>query len=317
MTNLREIRTEAKTLRKELESLNSRITLSHGEGLNLVSRMKGAADWNTFFAKHYRRYFYDRHEPYLPNRLSLVCALSVRKAALADATNVEITTQKSTDGCHYQFIYGEAIARAFRQAEQTLAGEVNASASLLRALKQARTRSVSQLRGDEALAEQEVEAALTIRERKTFDAALHMADSQAEAYSAAYIKWRLTTLSVALAQYERRTEKSFIEMSKESGDLFDYVGRIVCLPNEVPSDTEFSYDKSRYARSKGKAVLFSMQASGSMEPSLQYDMGLNLDADDARTCAWKVNNRFPEFSFWHAWAELKDLLAVGVDKVVA
>ena len=316
MTIFKGIKTEAKALRSELQKLTPAVEINHGHALDLAARAKGATDWNTYAAQMLRRYFYDRHEPYLPNRLSLVCALSVRKAALADATDIELSTRKSSDGCHYQFVYAEAIERTLRQVQTCLAGTALVAPKLLAALKKARTRSVSALLADEILAEQELEAVMTIRDRNTFDAALSMTYSQAEAYSEAYMKWRLATLAASLAQYERRSkgERSFADLAQKETDLYALVGELV-HPIKLGLSMEMNHEERRFARSKGKAVLFSIQANGSLEPSLMYHAGVSLSDRDVDVCTREVLRRFPEFPLWHAWAELKPLLAEGIDSV--
>ena len=316
MTIFKGIKTEAKALRSELQKLAPAVEVNHGQALDLTARAKGAADWNTYAAKTLRRYFYDRHEPYLPNRLSLVCALSVRKAALADATDIELSTNKSSDGCHYQFVYAEAIERALRQAYSCLSGAALVAPKLLKALKTARSSSVSVLLADEILAEQALEAVMTIRDRNTFDAALSMTYTQAEAYSEAYMTWRLATLAASLAQYERRNknERSFADLAKKETDLYALVGELV-HPVKPGLSMEMNHEERRHARTKGKAVLFSIQANGSLEPSLMYNAGISLSDRDMEVCTREVLRRFPEFSFWHAWAELKPLLAEGIESV--
>lgn len=306
---------DAKALRAELRTTPSPATLLHSDFLDMVARTKGSADWNTYFARVQRRYFYDQHAPYLPNNADFVRAMSVRRAALVDLGDLETREGKAGKKESGPAFFAHAIERALRQARAAFQGQARVAPSLLRALESAATKTTVGFRNDEEFAHQAMNGAMLLSNSDSYSTYLTQPDLQAYAYSTTYLDWRLATLAAAWARclFRPHSEPSLSQLVKDGEDPFQVAGEVL-HPKDDAFATTAAHDKVRnHRRAIGKTVLLSLLANGSMEASLRFDGGVTLD--NADSLGRKLLARFPEITFWHAWVELKPLLAEGIDNV--
>lgn len=305
----------AKALRPQLGTVNAE-SVTHGDCLNMVARMQGSADWNTYFAKVQRRYFYDKHSPYLPNDSEFVRAMSIRRAVLVDLADLEVRKGKQGKKESGPAFFVLAIERATRQAQATFKGEVRAAWSLLNTLEAAATKTTVGLLNDEEFAFQSMNGAMMLSNSDSYGSYIAQTDQVASAYSETYMQWRLATLARAWSRYVFRStgQPSLSELLASGADLFEVAGDIAEGRSGFSPDTP-EHTVNKYVRLAGKTVLLSLLANGSMEESLRFEGGITLDGADE--LAKKLLARFPEIELWQAWVELKSLLAEGVDDVVS
>lgn len=306
---------DAKALRKELCTTNPTAAPSHGECLDMVSRMKGAASWNEYFVRVQRRYFYDLHAPYLPNKADFVRAMSTRRAVLVDLADLESREGKAGRNESVPAFFAQAIERALRQARAAFRDQARVAPSLLKALESVSAATTVGLRNDEEFAHQAMNAAMLLSESDNYSAYLAQPDKQAYAYSTAYLQWRLATLAAAWGRclFRAHGELSLARLVESGADPFQAAGDVLRGSFSTGTVGAVPVEAQKYARAVGKTVLLSLLANGSMETSLQFDGGLTLDNPDG--LSRKLLARFPEIAFWQAWVELKPLLAEGIDNV--
>lgn len=305
----------AKALRPQLADLKTD-DLSHGQCLDIVARMQGSADWNTYFVKVNRRYFYDRHSPYLPNDSEFVRAMSIRRAVLVDLAHLEKQTGKAGKKESGPAFFSLAIERALRQAHATLKGHVQVAPSLRRALEAPANKTTVGVLNDEEFAFQSMNGAMTLSNSDGYGSYVTQTDQVASTYSETYMQWRLATLARAWARclFKPTGKPSLTELLASGADLFEVAGDIAEGRSGFSTDTP-KHTVNKYNRLAGKTVLMSLLANGSMEESLRMEGGITLDGVDE--LAKKLLARFPEIELWQAWVELKPLLAEGVDDVVS
>jgi hypothetical protein len=305
----------AKALRPQLGAIDAE-NITHGNCLNIVSRMQGSADWNTYFVKVQRRYFYDKHSPYLPNDAEFVRAMSVRRSVLVDLAHLEAQTGKAGKKESGPAFFTLAIERAMRQAHATFKGKVLVAPSLMKALEAPSTKTTVGILNDEEFAFQSMNGAMLLSNTDSYSSYLTQTDQVAAAYSETYLQWRLATLTRAWARclFKQNGKPSLSELLASGADLFDVAGDIAEGRSGFAPDTP-KHTVNKYNRLAGKTVLLSLLANGSMEESLRMEGGITLDGVDE--LAKKLLARFPEIELWQAWVELKPLLAEGVDSVVS
>jgi len=304
----------AKALRPSLHELNT-TDISHSACLDLVAKMHGSADWNTYFKKVSRRHFYDKHMSYLPNDAEFVRAMSVRRAVLTDLANLEAcegTQGKKAPGPSFFVL---AIERAMHQAQATFKGKVVVAPALLKALEAAGTKTTVGLLNDEEFALQSMNAALQLFSSDGYSSYVSASDKVAEAYHTAYLNWRQATLARAWARclFKPTGQPSLFELLQSGADLFEVAGDIAEGRSGFSPETP-KHTVSKFVRLAGKTVLLSLLANGSMEESLRLEGGITMEGVDE--LGKKLLARFPEIEVWQAWVDLKSLQAEGVDDFV-
>jgi hypothetical protein len=317
MDFLNQLQRQATLLRRELVALGMPAPLTPDQSLGLAARIHGHADWNTLLANKQRRYFHDRHLPYLPNPPHLVRALSVRRAALEDLADVEAQMAGDAETWSGPWVATLAAERALRQARESLAVNGSLAMELQQALLTGVTGQLNDLQQQETAAEQALahvgsDAAASHRDRP-YAALVRYTDEQAEQYHAAYLHWRLATLAASLcAVCERQGAPALAALLANGVDPFAYVGAVLWDQEEQLGT--LTPQQLQQARAVGRTVLVNVQTNGSLETRLQYPGSLRLQ--DAPVLCAKLLARFPEIAFWHAWVELKPLLAPGIDSLL-
>lgn len=318
MDFLKQFQRQATTLRRELVALGMPVPLTPDQCLNLTACLNGHADWGSLVADKQRRYFHDRHVAYLPNPPQLVRGLSVRRAALEDLAEVEARITSAAEHWSGPWVAALAAERALRQARESLSEDGILGAVLQQTLMAGVTGELRVLREQESAAERSfghlgAEAAALHRDRP-YAALVRPSEAQAEQYHTAYLNWRLATLAASLcAVCDRQGVPALAALLAEGVDLFAYVGAYLWeqeaqLPTLTPQQLQ-------QARTVGRTVLVNVQTNGSLEPQLQYPGSARLL--DAPVLCEKLLARFPEIAFWHAWVELKPLLAPDVDDFIS
>jgi hypothetical protein len=320
MDVLKQARLQAKNLRLEVAALGAPVPLTEEQALALAARANGYDSWRALVQSHRNRYFHTRHVPYLPNTIELVRALSVRRAAIEDLADMESRVASTTVQWSGQWVVAQAAERALRQARTAVQEGAPIHPDLLNAVVAGVTSDLVELWRVESEAKRSLvhgfgdEAYLQSR-ATPYQALTLQTPVQAEQYHAAYLRWRLSTLSVALcAVCERKGGLSFADMLSgwESQDVFAYAGALVL--NQLEHLATLDAQALAHVRTVGKTILLNVQASGCMEPSLLSFGSMALP--DANVLVGRLLERFPEIVFWHAWVELKPVLAEGLDDII-
>jgi hypothetical protein len=325
--DLKTAKRQAKALRASLADVANPAALTHAQCLDLLARMEGAANWSTFWARQHQTYFYLRHEPYLPNAAALVRALSVRKAVLADLSALAGEGEGTPPSARNPIaLVTRALARFQKQASHARKGTLQVAPLLREALKRTSVDNLALLRAEEAQAEQAMARVLAGFESSLTGAPADYTDTQAKAYHAAYLAWRLATFAAAVCALRGQDpELRFAALATEGVDLFAYVGALLLgeAPARGPEHLErvraklaelHRMDAGRHARRRAQVLLMALLEGGGLEPSLlPPHEGLRFSASELAKSAQLLRDAFPEVVAWQAWVELKPLLAHGVD----
>jgi len=320
MDVLKQARLQAKNLRLEVAALGAPVPLTEEQALALAARANGFDSWQAMMQSHRNRYFHTRHLPYLPNTIELVRALSVRRSAIEDLADMEARVSGSMEHWSGQWVVAQAAERALRQARTAVQEGVVLHPDLMDAVVAGVSGDLVELWRVESEAKQSLLHGFGndayLQNRATpYQALTVQTPAQAEQYHAAYLRWRLATLSVALcAVCDRKGGLSFADMLSgwESQEVFAYAGALVL--NQLENLATREAPALAHLRSVGKTVLLNVQASGCMEPCLLSFGSMALP--DANLLVSRLLERFPEIVFWHAWVELKPVLAEGIDDII-
>jgi len=294
--NIKQLKADAKRLRDSLSEAG--LEVNHSQSLDLLAKSRGHADWNTLFAVLSRRYFYDRHESYLPNTAAEVRSLSIRRANLLDLADVE---ERKLEG---EPSWATAFSRAAQQVRLAKKGVLRVAPTLQRALAGSNTSRESSLEQ----AEKSMDAAMGLLMRSRYADMVSPDENVKRAYHEAYQAWRVAALVDALHRLDKSDQPTFVELRDQGVNLFTYVGDLLATsPAKNPEEQKAN-------RHVGKAMLLSYIACNDAEYALQV---FNLPVEPAYWARMerKLYDRFPEIALWHAWAELKPVLADGVDDV--
>jgi hypothetical protein len=330
MIELKQAKRQAKALRQAISEVSTPATLTHAQCLDLLARMNRAPNWSTYWAGQHQTYFYHRHEPYLPNKMALVRALSVRKAILTDLSAVTAGDgpDRGVGALSPIAIVTRALSRFRQQASQARKGTLHVAPLLQDALKRTTAANFATLQEEEVAAE----AALTDL-MKGFESSLTGAPAtystqQAKAYHAAYLAWRLATFASSVcAMRQQDVSQHFGSLATEGIDLLAYAGALLIgeLDHSNPVDVAAVRTKldslakmalGRQARKRAQVLLMAILESGSTEASvLPPHDGLRFSASELGKSARVLREAFPEIAAWQAWVELKPLLAHSIDSV--
>jgi hypothetical protein len=320
MDVLKQARLQAKNLRLEVAALGAPVPLTDDQALALAARANGFDSWQAMVQSHRNRYFHTRHTAYLPNTIELVRALSVRRAAIEDLADMEARMAGASEQWSGQWVVAQAAERALRQARTAVQEGVAIHPDLMDAVVAGVSGDLVELWRVESDAKQSLlhgfgnDAYLQSR-GLPYQALSVQSAAQAEQYHAAYLRWRLAAMSVALcAVCDRKEGLSFADMLSgwESQEVFAYAGALVL--NQLGNLATMDVPALTHLRSVGKTVLLNVQASGCMEPSLLSFGSMALP--NANALVSRLLERFPEIVFWHAWVELKPMLAEGIDDII-
>lgn len=320
MDFLKQARLQAKNLRLEVAALGAPLPLTDEQAMGLAARTNGFDSWHALVLSQKNRYFHTRHLPYLPNAIELVRALSVRRAAIEDLADIEARMASTTEQWSGQGVVAQAAERALRQARTAVQEGLALHPELLDAVVAGVTGDLVELWRIESEAKQSLlhgygDKAYLQSRAAPYQALTRQTATQAEQYHAAYLRWRLSTLSVALcAVCDRKTGLSFADMllGWESQEVFAYVGALVL--NQLGKLATMDVNSLAHIRNAGKTILLNVQANGCLEPSLVSFGSMALP--DANLLVSRLLERFPEIVFWHTWVELKPVLADGLDDVI-
>lgn len=287
---------------------------NHSGCLELLARANGLQNWQTYRAQLARTWCYRQHEPFLPNELHVVKSLSVRKAVWRD-----VTEQADTDELLAQSI--ASIRRMFWQINLVRHGALSVEFELKLALDTATSHTLEALRQHLYGAQRNVEDFLSDFGSKA------MSVTNAERYQNLYVTWRLASLSHALGKLMHRSGSSqLLALMDSHVDPYSFLALNLLGPLQpnapLPSDSGLAEmaEKLRIqnpcARYGAKAVLLEyMTGSDVRFAALNSTLHLpqwNLELEDAYAVVEEV---FPELAVWHAWVELKPLLAADADAV--
>lgn len=326
MIELKQAKRQAKALRHALSEVATPATLTHAQCLDLLARMNYAPNWSTYWAGQHQTYFYHRHEPYLPNTMGLVRALSVRKAVSADLSAVSAGTERSGSASSPIALITRSLARFREQASQGRKGVLHVAPPLHAALKRTTAANYVALQAEEAAAEAALNATMAGFESSLTGAPATYSTTQAKAYHAAYMDWRLATFTTTVcAMRQQDASQHFGTLATEGIDLFAYVGALLIgeIVHESPCDFDQVRTKldelmrlalGRQARKRAQVLLTAVLESGSTEASvLPPHTGMRFTASELGKGARVLREAFPEIAAWQAWVELKPLLAHSID----
>lgn len=297
---------------------------THGQCLELIAQAAGAPNWGTAQLHARQGWTYQQHLPYLPNPLPTVQALATRHAVWA-----EVTAQPTNDSEAFSEVRA-SMRRAFEQMAAVLQGpgtpQASAAAGRLRAGAPVLNRTLR--------VEQELQAALErgagcdvsalqVEVAVAFDHARSFAEEFCGAplsplnaerlYQHLYLTWRLAQLSLSLALTLAARDDlrmGALLQREQPVDVYGLVALAATVTHQVQAmqvdDLIGACAELRSARPElrraAKSALLDLLAHRS--PDQQEDRYLADVAADL----------FPEVALWHAWVELKPLLASGVDE---
>lgn len=330
MIELKQAKRQAKALRLALSEVASPATLTHAQCLDLLARMNNASNWSAYWACQHQTYFYNRHEPYLPNTMALVRALSVRKAISEDLAAVA-----AGDGPDHgvgamtpMALVTRALARFREQASQARKGVLHVAPPLHMALKRTTAGNQATLQAEEVAAAAALKQTMAGFESSLTGAPATYSTQQAKAYHSTYLAWRLATFTTAVcAMRQQDASRHFGALATEGVDLLTYAGALLIGEVSHIGACDFTVVRTkldgltrmalgRQARKRAQVLLMSVLESGSTEPSLlPPHEGLRFSASELGKSARVLREAFPEIAAWQAWVELKPLLAHSVDGV--
>lgn len=330
MIELKQAKRQAKALRHALSEVATPATLTHAQCLDLLARMNNAPNWSTYWAGQHLTYFYHRHEPYLPNTVALVRAISVRKAISADLAAVVAAggPDHAVGALAPMALVTRALARFREQASQARKGALHVAPPLHAALKRTTAPNHSILRAEENAAELALKLVMKGFASSLTGAPATHSSQQAKAYHSAYLAWRLATFTTAVcAMRQQDASRHFGALATEGLDLLAYAGALLIGEVSPSGPCDFAAVRTkldaltrmalgRQARKRAQVLLMAMLESGSTEPSvLPPHEGMRFSASELGKSAQVLREAFPEIVAWQAWVELKPLLAHGVDGV--
>ena len=313
-TNIADIKQLAAGLQEQMQSgLPDRVT--HSSCLELLARAAGLENWQTYRAQQQRTWVYRQHEAFLPNAADTVKSLSTRKAVARDIAEFESedVTAAWTNG----------LRRMFWQLNQVRHGALRVEFELTAALSAATSYPLEELAQRVQGGRRNVEEFLSDYGNKP------MSVTNAERYQHLYLSWRLDTFSLAFAKLKNMPRNGqLLQLVDNHIDLFGYValhrnGRlrvggwrpsfdaIAAMAIDVRNeDPNLRYGSKslllEYATGSGKTF-------AALNPTVQLPQWkLNLDEGYEL-----LDDIFPEIALWHAWIELKPLLADHADTFYA
>ncbi len=280
--------------------------------LELLARAAGLKNWQTYQAQLFRTWTYRRHEAYLPNRADIVKSLSTRKAVIDDMNQHSDTEQPGGQ-------WGDSLQQMFWQLNNARQGDLRVEFELTAALSAGTSQPLSELEQRVAGSRRNVEDFLEDYGRQP------MSVTNAERYQHLYMDWRLATLSLAFNRLMQRPRKGqLVQLLRNHVDVFGFTalhmaGRFKLdqsLPgyDAIESMTHDLRNENSNLRYGAKALLLEY-LTGSEVAFARLNDTLSLPQ-------WKLDvsegyelldQLFPEVALWHAWVELKPLLAPEAD----
>lgn len=296
---------------------------THGQCLELIAQAAGAPNWGAAQRLAWQGWVYQQHLPYLPNPLPTVQALATRHAVWT-----EVTAQATDDGEAFSEVRA-SMRRAFEQMASVLQGwgtpRANAAAGRLRAGAPALARALRVAAELTAALERSLSVDVAVLEAEAaaaFDHARGFAEEfcraplsplNAERYQHLYLSWRLAQLSLALrltlAARDDLRMGALLQRERPV-DVYGLVALAATVTHQVQSMhvdnlavtcAELRRDRPEL-RGAAKEALLDLLAHRSS------------DQQEGRHLADVAASLFPEAALWHAWVELKPLLASGVDE---
>lgn len=296
---------------------------THGQCLELIAQAAGAPNWGAAQRLAWQGWAYQQHLPYLPNPLPTVQALATRHAVWS-----EVTAQPTDDSEAFSEVRA-SMRRAFEQMAAVLQGlgtpPASAAAGRLRAGAPALARALRVEAELTAALERSLSVDVAVLEAEAaaaFDHARGFAEEfcraplsplNAERYQHLYLSWRLAQLSLALrltlAARDDLRMGALLQRERPV-DVYGLVALAATVTHQVQSMhvdnlavtcAELRRDRPEL-RGAAKEALLDLLAHRSS------------DQQEGRHLADVAASLFPEVALWHAWVELKPLLASGVDE---
>ena len=302
----------ARRLGRAIEDTPDPKVLTHSGYLHLLARANRFENYQTWRAQLARTWCYRQHEPFLPNELHVVSSLSTRKAVWRDTTE-----QAVTDEALAQVV--ASMQRMLWQVNQVRHGSLRVEFELQSALSAATAQPLDELEQRVRGAERNADDFLQDFGRKP------MSVTNAERYQNLYLSWRLATLSLALRRFIEMPQRNhLLDLVADHIDLYGFVA--LNLKGELKpgaplpaGDTlaQLAHEVRRTTpetRICAKAVTLEyLSGSDVGYATLNGTLHLpqwgltHVDGYDM------VQALFPEVALWHAWVELKPLLAREAD----